>query len=72
MTHNPLTPVTCREAAATVRAIAGLAAYGPRVGNMLRSLEACNGAGCPGHPTLEVVLAAAEKASQDVVFALLN
>ena len=64
--------VTCREAAATVRAVAGLAAHGMTVGKMLRTLEACNGAFCPGHEPVAVLEAAVQKAAQDVVLALLN
>lgn len=71
MTH-PLERVTCRQAAATVREVAGLAAYGQTVGKMLHTLEACNGAFCPGHVAIEVVEAAAKKANEDAILALLN
>jgi len=69
---NPFAPVSCQQAASNLRAILGLAAFGPHVSEMLRSLDKCNGAGCPGHPTISVVAAAAEKHSQDVVLALFN
>ena len=68
----PSMTITCAEAAAGLRKNAGMAIHAPRLGQLFRTFDKCNGFNCPGHSRVAVVLEIGTRAREDMILALLN